>query len=57
MQRDLPAVQAALDLPWTTSPAEGCQTTARDVRENHRRRRAYSAHGRHGRLQFDGLRP
>ncbi len=23
MQRDLPAVQAALDLPWTTSPAEG----------------------------------
>ncbi len=23
MQRDLPAVQAAVDLPWTTSPAEG----------------------------------
>jgi len=23
MQRDLPAVQAALDPPWTTSPAEG----------------------------------
>jgi len=23
MRRDLPAVQAALDLPWTTSPAEG----------------------------------
>ena len=23
MRRDLAAVQAALDLPWTTSPAEG----------------------------------
>ena len=23
IRRDLPAVQAALDLPWTTSPAEG----------------------------------
>jgi transposase len=23
LQRDLGAVQAALDLPWTTSPAEG----------------------------------
>ena len=23
LRRDLPAVQAALDLPWTTSPVEG----------------------------------
>jgi transposase len=23
LRRDLPAVQAALELPWTTSPAEG----------------------------------
>ena len=23
LRKDLPAVQAALDLPWTTSPAEG----------------------------------
>ena len=34
LRRDISAVQAALDLPWTTSPAEGPNKPAQDVETN-----------------------